>query len=126
LQLRGYAGGQWSERRQDSLDGEQRSVYLGGALMWNVADRLRLDADARAELTRFDWASDMERSEETRASVVNEVCLEIYLEDRLSLQPYAELSWYERDVQAPGESYARGWSWGYGLTFLYWLDGLLF
>jgi len=71
----------------------------------HVADRLRLDADVSAELTRYDWATDVETYEATRARVVNEVRLEVYLEDRLSLQPYAELWWYELDMQAPVEAY---------------------
>jgi hypothetical protein len=53
--------------------------------------------------------------------------LNIYLEDRLILRPYASGRWSEQRREGEDSSdYGHGWNWEYGVVFNYRLDGTLF
>lgn len=126
LQLRGFLEGTWLKETVASVQRERAKANLGGDLLWNMADRLRLDIDLYGSMSRFDYADHTRSSHEETASVESHATLNIYLEDRLVLQPYTSLGWEEYRNDGEYGSYSHDWHWTYGITFNYRLDGTLF
>ena len=128
LQISAELGWRWLHwNRGDAQDSDERDLqaYANLGLLWNVADRMRLDAVIAGEHAVLE--PDAWSGESTSSSVSLDLDLRIYLEDRLALRPFVRARWSEAetDIANPQEFYRMSQSWSYGIAIDYSLDTLL-